>query len=601
MAGGRLGSKEPLVYFRRRSAGASVAFGLLLVSAMPLNSQSKQVLSQTGRSKEHRQVYEIESEDEVATLPCTVSNPNSEEPNRISSPPVVEAGEAGEKQPMSLDFSKLRLDSVKSEDPTARILLYPRASGLEVSSYGGSGGYDNWVEVETGDSSEGTESVKVLVVAPNAKQLGCTITHDDVIFHLYFDPAQDRLILRNGCLHAILGRRLNEDSVKVQPSEIAAFHIGCWAIDIEDRTLIEFEFLPRTQWMISARLATKRAAPISSAAPAKRVKLGESTYRATEPSCSLQAVSAGNALVKLGEGDTMYIGADGKGYRLTRNNAIADQPNSSVWQAKHSDMPGKVIVVKVIKATSTSVNHALRAVESWIRESAIHSSLESHSAVLQMLGSDARFQSIYTEYVDAKSLVRLRQPASDTFTGNASDVRRILADMASALDFVHSSRIVHNDVKPANILYSPARGAVLIDFGLSFVVGRPPTSGGSPWYLPPEFLHNWRSRGPLADMWALGVVTLWLLGRIPLPEKTTGWLIADIHPSSPGTQSHMKAMETMSYWLNQVKVARSKLNEEAGSLTYVVKDLLAPKLKERINAETLNKRMTKEGLPEHGK
>lgn len=218
-----------------------------------------------------------------------------------------------------------------------------------------------------------------------------------------------------------------------------------------------------------------------------------------------------------------------------------------------------------------------------------------------MLGSDARFQSIYTEYVDAKSLVRLRQPASDTFTGNASDVRRILADMASALDFVHSSRIVHNDVKPANILYSPARGAVLIDFGLSFVVGRPPTSGGSPWYLPPEFLHNWRSRGPLADMWALGVVTLWLLGRIPLPEKTTGWLIADIHPSSPGTQSHMKAMETMSYWLNQVKVARSKLNEEAGSLTYVVKDLLAPKLKERINAETLNKRMTKEGLPEHGK
>ena len=320
-------------------------------------------------------MYEVFTEDEVPTLPFTASNSKSEEPTQPFTSPSLEESE---KQPMSLDFSKLRLDSVKSKDPTARILLYPRTSGLEVCSYGGAGDYDNWVEVEMGDNPEESDTTKVLIVAPSAKQLGCTITHEDVIFHLYFDPAQDRLILQNRCSHTILGRRLDEESVRVQTSELASFYTGCWAIDVEGRILVEFELLPRTPWMISARLATKRAAPSSSPAPPKRVKLGESTHRETEPSRSLQAVSAGNALVKLGKGDTMYIGADGKGYRLTRREAIADQQNSSVWQAEHSDIPGKVIVVKVIKATGTTENHALRAVESWIRESAIHASLESH-------------------------------------------------------------------------------------------------------------------------------------------------------------------------------------------------------------------------------
>jgi serine/threonine protein kinase len=39
--------------------------------------------------------------------------------------------------------------------------------------------------------------------------------------------------------------------------------------------------------------------------------------------------------------------------------------------------------------------------------------------------------------------------------------------MASALAFFHRNGITHNDIKPGNILFSPARGAVLIDFGLS--------------------------------------------------------------------------------------------------------------------------------------
>jgi serine/threonine protein kinase len=52
-------------------------------------------------------------------------------------------------------------------------------------------------------------------------------------------------------------------------------------------------------------------------------------------------------------------------------------------------------------------------------------------------------------------------------SGTPADARHVLDNMASALVFVHENGITHNDIKPGNVLHSSARGAVLIDFGLS--------------------------------------------------------------------------------------------------------------------------------------
>lgn len=91
------------------------------------------------------------------------------------------------------------------------------------------------------------EPIKVLVVAPSSKQLGCIITHNDMNFRLYFDPAQDRAILRNNCSRAILGRRRDiKGLVQVQPRQLATFYTGSWVINIEGRALVNFQLLPRT-------------------------------------------------------------------------------------------------------------------------------------------------------------------------------------------------------------------------------------------------------------------------------------------------------------------------------------------------------------------
>lgn len=75
---------------------------------------------------------------------------------------------------------------------------------------------------------------------------------------------------------------------------------------------------------------------------------------------------------------------------------------------------------------------------------------------------------------------------------------------------------------PANITYSPQRGAVLIDFEMATFTTGDTSSGGTPWCLPPEFVDSYKNRGAPGDIWALGMTMLYVLGKIGLPEKTVG-------------------------------------------------------------------------------
>ncbi|KAL2178985.1 kinase-like domain-containing protein [Thermothelomyces heterothallicus CBS 202.75] len=104
--------------------------------------------------------------------------------------------------------------------------------------------------------------------------------------------------------------------------------------------------------------------------------------------------------------------------------------------------------------------------------------------------------------------------------------------MASALKFVHDNGVSYNDVKPANILYRTARGAVLIDFRLSSANKQDSESlytSGTPWYIPPEFLADpGVGRGPPGDVWALGVVVELLEKLEPRDRPTAEELLADV-------------------------------------------------------------------------
>lgn len=90
-----------------------------------------------------------------------------------------------------------------------------------------------------------------------------------------------------------------------------------------------------------------------------------------------------------------------------------------------------------------------------------------------------------------------------------------LLHAARALRSCHARRIVHADVKPGNLLWSPTDRVVkLADFGSSARLPEPPAeaTGYVRWvtlsYTAPETLQNHGAVTPASDMWALGVLAL---------------------------------------------------------------------------------------------
>lgn len=111
----------------------------------------------------------------------------------------------------------------------------------------------------------------------------------------------------------------------------------------------------------------------------------------------------------------------------------------------------------------------------------------------------------------------------------ASEVARIIQEVAWALSHAHARGIVHRDVKPDNILVDRESGrAMVTDFGIARALSAesaPTTPAGTPHYLSPE-----QARGEpgdtRSDVYALGV-TAWhaLTGGHPFEAPNVSMLL----------------------------------------------------------------------------
>ncbi|QYC40547.1 Serine/threonine-protein kinase PknK [Nonomuraea coxensis DSM 45129] len=88
-------------------------------------------------------------------------------------------------------------------------------------------------------------------------------------------------------------------------------------------------------------------------------------------------------------------------------------------------------------------------------------------------------------------------------------VARIGLRVLSALEVAHAHGMLHQDVKPGNILLDADGSAMLTDFGIAAPMGgqggqgEPAGTAGSPGYMAPERL-NEQPSGPASDLWSLG-------------------------------------------------------------------------------------------------
>src|SRR4029078_10946511 len=124
-----------------------------------------------------------------------------------------------------------------------------------------------------------------------------------------------------------------------------------------------------------------------------------------------------------------------------------------------------------------------------------------------------------------------------TIEGN--QVRSIVGQCALALGVAHEIKVVHRDVKPANILVRDDGLGKLTDFGIARAVD---ASGhtragdllGTPSYLSPEQALGRPATGA-SDLYALGVVAHEMLsGGKPLDKPTPiRTATPDRHPHAP--------------------------------------------------------------------
>ncbi len=95
-------------------------------------------------------------------------------------------------------------------------------------------------------------------------------------------------------------------------------------------------------------------------------------------------------------------------------------------------------------------------------------------------------------------------------------VARLIAQVADALEHAHRFKIVHRDVKPANIMIDNAGRAKLTDFGVAYMpsstMTQTGTALGSPRYMSPEQVLGQPIDGR-SDIFSLGVVLYEALTR----------------------------------------------------------------------------------------
>ncbi|KAK3335238.1 kinase-like domain-containing protein [Cercophora scortea] len=322
--------------------------------------------------------------------------------------------------------------------------------------------------------------------------------------------------------------------------------------------------------------------------------------------------SNGHPLLDMQPEETVEIagGCELDEYTITKKEPIASTSLSSVFTADYSKVPDGVIVVKVLKTRSPALanngaaeaRNVIHQADVWLRELQYQEDLQ-HRSIVRLYGGDARFLSLYMEHVDARDLASRgtwRSPSSELFAGDRSDALRILRDISSALHYIHNRGLIHNDIKPANILYSRERGAVLCDLGLSTHARDPPSVGGTPWYVPPEFIIM-KQRGPPSDVWALGVTMLYVLGKIGFPEargnrahpKHIHWLIAKVHQHPRDRNPQPEAAIHMRQWLSEMNATRSGLNTQ-DKLERLIHEMLAPNPNQRITMKQILAQMFSE-------
>ena len=177
----------------------------------------------------------------------------------------------------------------------------------------------------------------------------------------------------------------------------------------------------------------------------------------------------------------------------------------------------RLVAIKLLRSELVSADTK----ERFVREARTAAKLmHAHIVPLYAFGQAGDTLYYVMGYVEGESLESLLQREGRI---DPDEVRRILVEVADALDYAHRTGVVHRDVKPDNILIErESRRAILTDFGIAKTQATQSTltaTGmivGTPLYMSPEQAAGDSVDGR-SDLYSLGVIGYRMVaGRLPI-------------------------------------------------------------------------------------
>ena len=229
-----------------------------------------------------------------------------------------------------------------------------------------------------------------------------------------------------------------------------------------------------------------------------------------------------------------------------------------VWRAEHHKLlrPAAIKLIRPERIEDTDQSSARDTIRRFEREAQATATLRSpHTVELYDFGVSGNGVFYYVmEFlngIDLKTLVEKHGPQPPGRTIH------LLEQVCESLADAHESRMIHRDVKPANI-FSCHMGlsydfVKVLDFGLVKIesddgdedtqLTQEGMTAGSPAFMAPEVVTGKTNVDGRADLYSLGCVGYWLLtGQYVFPRKRTMAMALDhvtTTPQPPSQRSHL--------------------------------------------------------------
>jgi len=167
----------------------------------------------------------------------------------------------------------------------------------------------------------------------------------------------------------------------------------------------------------------------------------------------------------------------------------------------------------------------------------------NHKNIIQVYDVEEQYQTMFIimEFIEGDSLEAVLKRQGKLPVPQAV---HFLTQMCCALAYAHNKGIVHQDIKPANILVQPNGQLKILDFGLACAQGAADMCmAGTVQYSAPEQIEGFAVDGR-TDLYCLGITAFEMVtGRRPYPEDDLLALM-DLHlaeeiPDPAGLVDHL--------------------------------------------------------------